>query len=70
MHLTADISVFDEFQNVNTFILDWRLVSRCKINTNVVTRYKRFKNITLYQCVVGSFDKLNSKCRKILSIFF
>ena len=66
MHLTANISVPDEFQNVNTSILDWRLVYRCKIKTNEVTKYKRYQNITLYQCMVGSFDKLNIKCRKIL----
>ena len=71
MHLTADISVSDEFQNVNTFILDWRLVYRYKIlKTNEVTKYKRYQNITLYQCIVGSFDKLNIKCRTILSTFF
>ena len=70
MHLTADISVSDEFQNVNTFILEWRLVYRCTIKTNEVTKYKRYQNITLYQCMVGSFDKLNIKCRKILSTFF
>ena len=60
MHLTADISVSDEFENVNvnTFILDWRLVYRCKIKTNEVTKYKRYQNITLYQCMVGSFDKV------------
>ena len=57
----------DEFQNENTFILDWRLVYRCKIKTNEVTKYKRYQNITLYQCMVGSFD---IKCRKILSTFF
>ena len=68
MHLTADISVSDEFQF--TFILDWRLAYRCKIKTNEVIKYKRYQNITLYQCMVGSFDKLNIKCRKILSTFF
>ena len=70
MHLSADISVSDKFQIVNTFILDWRLVYRCKIKTNEVTEYKRYQNITLYQCMVGNFVKLNIKCRKILSTFF
>ena len=70
MHLTADISVSDEFQNVNTFILDWKPVYRCKIKTNEVTKYKRYQNITLYQCMVEYFDKLNIKCRKIPSTFF
>ena len=70
MHLTADISVSDEFKNVNTFILNWRLVYRCKIKTNEVTKYKHYQNITLYQCMVERFDKLNIKCRKILSLFF
>ena len=70
MHLTADIFFSDEFQNVNTFILDWRLVYRCKIKTNEVTKYKRYQNITLHQCMVGSCDKLNIKCHKILSTFF
>ena len=57
MHLNADISFSDEFQNVNTYILDWRLVYRCKIKTNEVTKYKCYQNITLYQCMVRSFDK-------------
>ena len=47
-------SVSDEFQNVNTFILHLRLVYRCKIKTNEVTKYERYQNITLYQCMVGS----------------
>ena len=58
-------SVSDEFQNVNTFILHLRLVYRCKIKTNEVTKYERYQNITLYQCMVGSFDKLNNKISNV-----
>ena len=57
MHLIADISVSDEFQNVNTFILDWRLLYCCNIKTNEVTKDKRYQIIL---CIIAWWEVLAS----------
>ena len=61
MHLTADI-IFcfrsdgsDEFQNVNTFILDWKLVYRCKIKTNEVTKVQALSKYYFVSVHGGKF---------------
>ena len=63
MHLTADISVSDEFQNDLFWTGDSYIIARLK--QMKLPKYKRYQNITLYQCMVGSFDRLNIKCRKL-----
>ena len=60
MHLTADNSVSDEFQNVNTFILDWKLVYRCKIKTNEVKLVLSTSVIKILLCISAWWEVLTS----------